>query len=165
MFRPPLPVTGFCSSSSIHPTLSAKFISSTRRLSSKYRERAACGRELHVSRLSTLVRTCSAACASQGLKGRQSLSPSPPLVVTMATLNARRPHTTSSKGKEPERRDHEEHDHDNDHDHGRGHSHTHSHSVFSSLGHAHTHGENGHGDAETVVKVLQGAGMFCPSCQ
>ncbi|KAI0812357.1 cation efflux family-domain-containing protein [Irpex lacteus] len=89
----------------------------------------------------------------------------------MASLTSRRPHTTSPKGKEPERatgvdqrkeeHDHE-HDHDHDHDHthaeGHEHSHSHSHSVLSSFGHAHTHGEGGHGDADQVMAALTGRG-------
>ncbi|KAI0689965.1 cation efflux family-domain-containing protein [Cytidiella melzeri] len=86
----------------------------------------------------------------------------------MATLSSRRSHTTSAKGKEPERRvdglgvrEHEqennnEHEHENDIS--PSHSHSHSHSVLGSFGHAHTHGEGGTGDADKVVAALSGAG-------
>ncbi|KAI0093379.1 cation efflux family-domain-containing protein [Irpex rosettiformis] len=89
----------------------------------------------------------------------------------MASLTSRRPHTTSTKGKEPERPtevDHhkreQDHDHDHNHEHNHddghehSHSHSHSHSVLSSFGHAHTHGEGGHGDADQVVAALTGKG-------
>lgn len=80
----------------------------------------------------------------------------------------RRSHSTQSKGKEPAKTPpHDEHEHEREHDHDHGHSHeapdhahshSHSHGVFS-LGHSHSHGDTvGHGDAEKVVAVLQGAG-------
>lgn len=92
-------------------------------------------------------------------------------VTQMASLTSRRPHTTSPKGKEPERsrgvdqrkEEHDrEHDHDHDHTHAEGHehSHSHSHSVLSSFGHAHTHGEGGHGDADQVMAALTGRGAL-----
>ncbi|KAI0684869.1 hypothetical protein BC835DRAFT_1387528 [Cytidiella melzeri] len=86
----------------------------------------------------------------------------------MATLSSRRSHTTSAKGKEPERqvdglgnREHQQ-ENDNEHKHendiGPSHSHSHSHSVLGSFGHAHTHGEGGTGNADKVVAALSGAG-------
>ncbi|KAH9858576.1 cation efflux family-domain-containing protein [Lenzites betulinus] len=87
----------------------------------------------------------------------------------MATLSARRSHSTQTKGKEPERAEQPaapspDHDHDHDHDHAahpHTHSHSHSHSggIFSTLVHRHDHGEEGHEkDAEQIVQALQGQG-------
>lgn len=85
----------------------------------------------------------------------------------MATLSTRRPHTTQSKGKEPERRtqeEHPDHDHDHDHDH-HDHSHSHSHSLLGSLAHTHSHAEESHADAEKVVEALRGRGASWPTFQ
>lgn len=87
----------------------------------------------------------------------------------MATLTARRPHSTQSKGKEPEQPETSTaHPHDHDHDHASDHSHSHSHShsdgIFSTLVHRHDHGEEGHSkDAEQIVQALQGQGEYRPS--
>lgn len=162
--RPPLPLGGLASSS-IHPTVSVHLASSARRIVFRYRQASAAAS--HVSPLYTLVSTCPV------VKRRsKALSALPLIPIPMASLTSRRPHTTSPKGKEPERRTDHDHDHDHDHAHESGHehghehhntdahlhSHSHSHSVFGSFAHAHTHGEGGHGDAEKVVEALRGAG-------
>ncbi|KAI0779922.1 hypothetical protein C8Q74DRAFT_1261951 [Fomes fomentarius] len=83
---------------------------------------------------------------------------------TMATLSARRPHSTQSKGKEPERTGHSateshDHEHDHDHDHSLSHSHSHSHGFFGSLIHTHDHSDGGHEqDAEQIVQAFKGEG-------
>ena len=81
----------------------------------------------------------------------------------MATLVARRAHSTQSKGKEPERNvESHDHDHEHTHDahsHSHSHSHTHSHGFLSSLVHRHDHGEEGHAkDPEQIVQALKGEG-------
>ncbi|KAH9944706.1 cation efflux family-domain-containing protein [Amylocystis lapponica] len=82
----------------------------------------------------------------------------------MATLTARRTHSSQAKGKEPEHRDgepepkhhaHKEHPHSHEHEHG--HSHSHSHSIFGAMTHTHAPGE-GHTDAEQIVEALKGGG-------
>ncbi|PSR73905.1 hypothetical protein PHLCEN_2v10263 [Hermanssonia centrifuga] len=78
----------------------------------------------------------------------------------MATLVARRPHSSQSpKGKEPARDVREDHQHDHEeHDHDHSHSHSHSHSIFGSLSHSHSHTEESHADADKVVEALKGGG-------
>ncbi|KAI0743396.1 cation efflux family-domain-containing protein [Daedaleopsis nitida] len=81
----------------------------------------------------------------------------------MASLTARRPHSTqpTGKGKEPDRAQNVAPDsHDHDHDHGSHlHSHSHSHGFFGSLMHSHSHGEGGHEkDAEQIVQAFKGRG-------
>ncbi|KAI8975826.1 cation efflux family-domain-containing protein [Trametes punicea] len=82
----------------------------------------------------------------------------------MATLTARRPYSTQSKGKEAEHAatlPHEhEHPQNHSHDHAsHSHSHTHSHGIFSSLVHRHDHAEEGHAkDPEQIVQALKGQG-------
>ncbi|RDX48034.1 hypothetical protein OH76DRAFT_1353177 [Lentinus brumalis] len=81
----------------------------------------------------------------------------------MATLTARRPHSTQSKGKEPERTQPSatgSHDHDQPTE-THSHSHTHSHSTgfFGALVHRHDHDEEGHvKDPEQIVQALKGEG-------
>lgn len=94
-----------------------------------------------------------------------SFSPSLILVPTshMATLTARRPHSTQSKGKEPQRstESHDpNHDHSNDpHTHSHSHSHSHSHGFLGSFAHSHDHSEEEHSkDAEQIVQALKGQG-------
>ncbi|OSD01335.1 hypothetical protein PYCCODRAFT_1445813 [Trametes coccinea BRFM310] len=81
----------------------------------------------------------------------------------MATLTARRPHSTQSpKGKETEHSATHSPSHDHNHDHvhdSHPHSHSHSHGFFSSLVHRHDHAEEGHGkDPEQIVQALKGQG-------
>lgn len=169
LLRPVLSLNGFVSSS-VHPTLLNKIASRTRQIAVKYRQ-STFTRELHVSQLSTLVAVSTCQGSKRGSRGPRSLLCK---TSTMASLTSRRPHTTSSKGKEPERRSnngheghqHEhEHDHQHDHQHGHnhdGHTHSHSHSqsVFGSFAHAHSHADGGHGDAEKVIEALRGSGML-----
>ncbi|KAI0666531.1 cation efflux family-domain-containing protein [Trametes maxima] len=76
----------------------------------------------------------------------------------MATLNARRSHSTQSNGKEPEHPAASAHDHDHPST-SHSHSHSHSHGIFDTLVHTHDHGEDGHGkDAEQIVQALKGQG-------
>ncbi|RPD63686.1 hypothetical protein L227DRAFT_496270 [Lentinus tigrinus ALCF2SS1-6] len=83
----------------------------------------------------------------------------------MSTLATRRPHSTSSKGKQPERSQSsatDSHGHDHDHDPhlpSHSHSHSHSHGFLGSLVHRHDHSEEGHAkDAEQIVQALKGEG-------
>lgn len=159
------PVHGIASCTG-HTTLSLKLTTtSARQLSTKSRTITAHGYDLHVN---PVLQTCPGSRKWTSTRG--------PLVLTsthMATLSSRRPHTTSAKGKDPERptgvdRHEHEHDHDHEHEHEHGHSHSHSHSHSPSVlgfGHAHTHGEGGHGDAEQVVAALSGAGAFRFPCR
>ncbi|CDO77691.1 hypothetical protein BN946_scf184969.g42 [Trametes cinnabarina] len=75
----------------------------------------------------------------------------------MATLTARRPHSTQSrKGKETEHSESANPSHDQNH-HSHAHSHSHSHGLFSSLLHRHDHAEEGHTkDPEQIVQALKG---------
>ncbi len=94
-------------------------------------------------------------------------SPSLSLVTIshMATLTARRAHSTQSKGKEPERStdSHDPQDHSHDpHTHSHSHSHSHSHTFLASFVHIHDHAEEGHAkDAEQIVQALKGEGTSC----
>ncbi|KAI0717297.1 hypothetical protein C8T65DRAFT_694400, partial [Cerioporus squamosus] len=80
----------------------------------------------------------------------------------MATLTARRPYSTPSKGKEPERAATDSHDHVHDHQtetHSHSHSHSHSHGILGALVHRHDHAEEGHTkDPEKIVQALKGEG-------
>ncbi|KAI0661090.1 hypothetical protein C8Q70DRAFT_693385 [Cubamyces menziesii] len=95
------------------------------------------------------------------LSALPSLSHSAKPPINMSALTARRPHSTQSKGKEPEQPDHS-HDHAHDHDHAsHSHSHSHSHGLFSTLVHTHDHAEEGHTkDPEKIVQALQGQGEY-----
>ncbi|KAI0768760.1 cation efflux family-domain-containing protein [Trametes elegans] len=77
----------------------------------------------------------------------------------MATLTSRRPISTESKGKQPERHEQPGHSPTHSHDHADDHSHSHSHGIFSTLVHRHDHGEEVHAkDAEQIVQALKGQG-------
>lgn len=103
----------------------------------------------HSSTSTSLLATSS--CAS---------TPSLARCQTMATLSARRSHSTQSKGEDPERTGHlESHDHEHDHEHSPSHSHSHSHGFFGSLIHTHDHSDGGHErDAEQIVQAFKGEG-------
>jgi hypothetical protein len=73
-------------------------------------------------------------------------------------LAARKPYSTHSNGKQPERSTEHLHHHENAHEHDHNNA-NHSHSIFSA--HSHSHGEEGHdASAEEVMKALGGSGQW-----